>query len=331
MLAFQLKRNAFLCTLEFKQHKTVVLFYKRIPKKVIMNRFLAFSFFLAILLQSCNDGDIIITSFNFDDADLENCGQSGNYVFYKINTEAQESLSLKLGVTSDLYLAEVTNSYTLDGTSNFVNYRSYNGAVGSNYFCSSIPPTSPLAIADYLAAAGTAQLTTTFNYNDNDGVPTEDEFNGDTDGDGIPDIYDEDDDGDNVPTALELDILNEDGDDNPLTNPLDTDGDGIPDYLDDDDDGDGVLTRYEDKNMDLNPRNDVTNSTVGADYLNPEVADTYIVDEYAEHEYTNSKNLKIVLKNVVLIQGEEEITQETISMGTIENIEIIETTVTPEF
>jgi hypothetical protein len=296
-----------------------------------MNRLLALLFFASILLQSCDDGDIIITTFNFDDAQLKKCGTSGNHVFYKVNPEALESLSLRLGVTDSLYKTEGTKVYILNGTSNFVNYRTYDGTLGDNYFCSSIPPTSPGVTVDYFAASGTVEFTTTFVYDDNDGVPADKEFDGDTDGDGIPDIYDEDDDGDNVPTARELDVQNEDGDNNPLTNPLDTDGDGTPDYLDNDDDNDGVHTRHEDKNMDLNPRNDVTDPNVGADYLNPAVADTYEVNEYYEHKYTITKSVKIVLKNLVLISGEEEITVETLTMGTLENVETINKTKKPTF
>lgn len=298
----------------------------KFPMKKIL-----FLFIASLLLQSCDDGDIIITSFNFDDAELKACGQKGNYVFYKINPDALESLSLKLGVSDSLYKDAGPKTYALNGTTNFVNYRTYDGDLGASYFCSSIPPTAPIVTVDYLAASGSAELTTIFLFDDDDGVPAEDEFDGDTDGDGIPDIYDEDDDGDNVPTVLELDIQNEDGDDNPLTNPLDTDNDGTPDYLDVDDDNDGVLTRNEDKNMDLNPRNDVTDPNVGADYLNQQVADTYLVNEYRLHEYSITKSVKIVLKNLVLVSGEEEITQESLNMGTIESIEVIEKETTPEF
>ncbi|TXD67965.1 hypothetical protein [Aequorivita lipolytica] len=296
-----------------------------------MNKLIALIFCLPILLQSCNDGDIIITTFNFNEAKLESCGSSGSYVFYKVNPEALESLSLRLGVTDSLYKTEGTKPYIINGTTNFVNYRTYDGTLGANYFCSSIPPTSPKVTVDYFAASGIANLTTIFFYDDNDGVPFESEEEGDTDGDGIPNIYDEDDDGDNVPTVLELDILNADGDDNPLTAPLDTDNDGKPDYLDADDDGDGVLTRNEDKDRDLNPRNDVTDSSVGADYLNQAVAIDYMVNEYRPHQYTITKSVQIVLENLVLVSGEEEITQETLNMGTLENVETIPKKKKPAF
>lgn len=288
-------------------------------------------FITSLLLHGCNDGDIIITTFNFDDAELKTCGTVGNYVFYKVNPEALESLSLKLGVTDSIYKTAETKSYTLNGTTNFVNYRTYDGTLGTAYFCSSIPPTSPNVMEDYLAASGTAQFATTFIYDDNDGVPADIEVDGDTDGDGLLDVYDLDDDGDNVPTARELDTENADGDNDPFTNPKDTDGDGIPDYLDDDDDGDGVLTRNEDENGDLDPTNDVTDSSVGPDYLNSAVANTYEITQYRIHTYKIFKSVKITLKNLVLINGEEEITQETLTMGTIENVETKDKTIRPEF
>lgn len=295
--------------------------------KLYMNRFLALFLLATIFLQSCDDGDIIVTTFNFDDADLKSCGSLGNYVFYKLNPDAMESLSLKLAVPDSLYKEEGIKEYVLNGTSSFMNYRNYDAALGNDYFCSSIPPTTPKVTVNYLAQSGTVYVTTTFIYDDNDGVPTEFEAQGDTDGDGIPDYYDKDDDGDNVPTILELN--NQDTDNDPQTNPKDTDGDGIPDFLDNDDDGDGVLTRKEDKDENLDPTDDKTDPTVGADYLNPAVSDTYDVNEYILHEYTIKKNVQITVKNLVLVSGEEQIIIETIDMGTIESVEVINKKVTP--
>ena len=288
-----------------------------------MYRLLAIFFFLSLFLQSCNDGDIIVTTFNFDTAELKSCGGIGNYVFYKVNPDAQESLSLRINFNDSLYRELGIREVVLDGTNNFVNYRTYDGALGNNYFCSSIPPTTPNVTVEYFAASGTAQIETIFVFDDFDGVPSEEEFNGDTDLDGIPNIYDEDDDGDNVSTALELDITD------PFTTILDTDADGIPDYLDNDDDGDGVLTRNEDANGDLNPRNDVTDPNVGADYLNPAVAVDYGINLYREHNYTIIKSANIVLKNLVLVSGEETITIETLNMGTLNNVETVSKNTTP--
>ncbi|NGX84358.1 hypothetical protein [Aequorivita sp. KMM 9714] len=293
-----------------------------------MNRFLFLLIFSSIFIQSCDDGDIIVRSFNFDNAELKTCGDVGNYVFYKVNPDSKESLSLKMEVLDSLYREEGIANYALNGTTIVVDYRTYDAALGNNYFCSSIPPTSPNVTVEYVASSGTAVLTTTFLIEDNDGVPREFEFAGDTDGDGLDDMYDFDDDGDNVPTVFELNL--EDDDEDPFSNPKDTDGDGIPDFLDNDDDNDGVLTRFEDENLDLDPRNDITDPTVGPDYLNPEVANSYGVFQHQPHEYQIFKSVQITLKDLVLVRGDEQIIIETLDMGTIENVEIITKTVTPQ-
>lgn len=293
-----------------------------------MNRFLFLIIFSSIFIQSCDDGDIIVRSFNFDNAELKTCGDVGNYVFYKVNPDSKESLSLKMEVLDSLYREEGIVNYTLNGSTIVVDYRTYDAALGNNYFCSSIPPTSPNVTVEYVASSGTAVFTTTFLIEDNDGVPREFEFAGDTDGDGLDDMYDFDDDGDNVPTVFELNL--EDDDEDPFSNPKDTDGDGVPDFLDNDDDNDGVLTRFEDENLDLDPKNDITDPTVGPDYLNPEVANSYEVFQHQPHEYQIFKSVQITLKDLVLVRGDEQIIIETLDMGTIENVEIITKTVTPQ-
>ena len=131
-----------------------------------------------------------------------------------------------------------------------------------------------------------------------------------------------------MPTVFELNL--EDDDEDPFSNPKDTDGDGVPDFLDNDDDNDGVLTRFEDENLDLDPKNDITDPTVGPDYLNPEVANSYEVFQHQPHEYQIFKSVQITLKDLVLIRGDEQIIIETLDMGTIENVEIITKTVTPQ-
>ncbi len=279
-------------------------------------------------LQSCDDGDVIVTTFDFEDADLNLCNNDNQYVFYKINNTVSESISLKITTDDQLFLQSETKTFKLDGSANIVNYRRFNGDVTGDYFCSTIPPTSPTVAVDYTGASGTASLNTTTALDDNDGVENE---TGDTDGDGIPDSYDFDDDGDNVPTAAELDTANEDGDNDPLTNPLDTDGDGTPDYLDTDDDGDGIFTIYEDKNLNLNPLDDITDPEAGPDYLNSEIAVQYDIQLFRQHTYTFDSDVVIRLTNLVLVNGEEQITQESLSLGSIESVLNGEFTPTPNF
>ena len=271
---------------------------------------------------SCNDGDIIVTSFDFEDQVLQTCGEAGDYVFFKINTASLESISLILSTTDVLYMESGVVEYTLDDNSDFVNYRKYEESIAADYFCSSIPPTSPLVVQDYAANSGSALLTTETTLDDDDNV--EEEIDAlDTDSDGIPDYYDFDDDGDNVPTAAELG--------NDILNPRDSDSDGIPDYLDDDDDNDLILTRNEDLDGNLSPLDDITDPLVGPDYLNPAVANENIINEYMVHTYQLSSDASLLLQDLVLISAEEQIIVELIDLGTLINVLQGSVSFTPDF
>lgn len=273
--------------------------------------------------MACDDGDVIVTSFDFDDASLQNCGGPGSYVFFKINSESNESISLKLSTQDSIFNVGDTLNFQLNGSENALNYRTFDVAPTAAYFCNSIPPTSPTVLQDFIGDDGTATLFVVALRDDGDGIDEDTESQLDTDLDGLLDFFDFDDDGDNVPTAFEI------GDD--PENPMDSDGDTIPDYLDPDDDNDGVLTREEDTNMDLDPRNDITDENVGADYLNPDVSVQTVIETYIEHSYSTSSDIDLFVNNVVLTNGEEQITQESIPFGSIGAIFSGTVTITPEF
>jgi hypothetical protein len=276
---------------------------------------------VCILGIGCNDGDVIVTSFDFDDQDLQACGGPGAYVFFKINTSTQESISLILSTTNVLFMESGVVEYTLN-ESNFVNYRKFEDGISPDYFCSSIPPTYPLAIQNYLANSGTAILTTIATLDDNDTIeePIDDT---DTDEDGLLNYFDFDDDGDNIPTSTEI------GSD-PL-NPRDSDGDGIADYLDEDDDNDLILTRNEDLNSNLNPLDDISDSAVGPDYLNPNVSIETAVNQYILHTYQLSSDISLLLRDLVLINAEEQLIVEVIDLGVLPNILEGNVPITPDF
>lgn len=209
-----------------------------------MNRLLAILLFSSFL-QSCDDGDIILTNFNFENAPLKTCGDIGNYVFYKENPQVFESLSLRLGTTDSIYKTEGLKTYELTGTSNYVNYRSYDGALGNSYFCNSIPPISPKVESDYLASSGTVEIYVTFNYEDR-GVNK---------------------------SALTL-------------------GNQFTDIS---------------KENTLSSLNNLSSPS-----------------NVFENRSTLKKDVQIILKNLVLINGDTQIIQETLDMGTIENVQIVE-------
>jgi hypothetical protein len=287
------------------------------------------SIFTLILIQGCNDGDLIVTNFDFEAAQLQQCGETGSLVFFKINPQVNESISLYIPTSEELFLETGTQSFSLSTSGSLVNYRSFNDAVTANYFCSPIPPTTPLVAIEYTGTSGVARLISETTRDDTDGVAfvaselLTDEGFGDFDDDGIPNYYDFDDDGDNVLTSLEI------GED--PENPRDSDLDGMPDYLDTDDDNDGVLTINEDINQNLNPADDISEAGAVANYLDAMKTDMVAINAYRAHTYNRTSNGTIIIDNLVLISAEEEIIIETFTLGAIEavrNETIIET---PDF
>lgn len=301
------------------------------PKKILLALF-------ALIIISCDDGDIVVSNFNFDqDTVLDLCGDSDNQVLFTIDDETNEAISFTFdnqdfdGTFDGLNPPE---AISIDlGSNNKVNYRILNApASGAQYFCQDVPPSSPEVNQEFISTSGgTAFLTINVTeQDDDDGIPRNQEdrngngnlFDDDTDGDGIPNFIDTDDDNDNVPTSVE--IINNDGDNLP-----DTDGDGTPDYLDPDDDGDGVLTRNEDLNAfdnidengnpTLNPQDD-TNPDGLPNYLNPQATEAVNINQFRENEITRTFRTQVVINNVTLeqVNGEQSITLEELRLGFFE-------------
>ncbi|WP_228851647.1 hypothetical protein [Aegicerativicinus sediminis] len=283
---------------------------------------------ITIFSLSCDDGDIIEVSLDFDN-NVEYCG---TVVFYKEKNDPAETLSIQLqNVNIDDLFAEmgdatsITRTYTINGTSNRFNYRTYS-SLPSNPFCNDIPPADLNVVKDDESSSGIVTLTVEKFQDDNDGIPAEfedingdgDLTNDDTDGDGIPNYIDIDDDGDNVLTTNEeVNFSSANG----LSDARDFDGDGIPDYLDNDDDGDGVLTRDEENfssdDDEPNPANDITNTEIGPDYLNPDVNTTVPATRYRTHTIQNTFVLTVEIANINL----SNLTQTYLYFGEIEKSE----------
>jgi hypothetical protein len=236
-----------------------------------MMRRLFFLLSLSILV-TCDDGDILTATLDFD-KELGRCDNNLNsYLLFDTRTDPNESLTLvipRTEETENYFINPNEGTLLIDESTVRFNYRTYNSNP-AGLLCDVLNNSDLIVREDYEADSGTVFISSTIVDDDNDNIPSVDEYGPgglanpqDSDGDGIPDYLDEDDDNDNVKTRNELDNENLDGDDNPLTNPLDTDGDDIPNYLDDDDDGDNVLTRLEDFNGNLNPRDDFVFNTEG--------------------------------------------------------------------
>ncbi len=275
------------------------------------------------ILHSCNDGDIILVELVFDQ-ELQRCGDENslNYVIYDTKIDPFESLTLLFpgSTNNDLIFNPPTNpyseSFTINGNSVRFNYRIYDGDM-NNLICAAIPPSDITILEDFEAISGTVNTVSTFEDDDNDGVPSLlEDINGngdldddDTDGDGIPNYQDEDDDGDNVLTIKEKPDPNGDG---LLDDAQDTDGDGIPDYLDDDDDNDGVITRYEDENLNGNLLDDFAPGSIEFRYLDSNATETYVYDVFNTNTFTRTVSVVFEIVNVDL----EILNTDLIELGT---------------
>lgn len=292
-----------------------------------MKRFLI-AIALLGLFNSCDDGDIIVTDFDFEDSTLQFCEGENKYVIYATNNDdVNESISVEFtnsNITTDDSGNFITNTsenitFSLSNT-NKVIYRIYNGQInGNNYFCQVVPPSTPVQTTEYVSGTdGTVTIATRFTDETGDADPDDDDLSNlqegwdpdglnhqDTDDDGIPDYLDVDDDGDNVLTERER-AISEDSilDDN---GEVDTDTDGIPNYLDNDDDGDGVETRLEVSEEDglTNPGSFSSTGDGLANYLNDQQTSFIQHEEYISHNITRNYGYRVTLRDFNLTRNDD--------------------------
>ncbi len=106
-----------------------------------------FLFFIAFSFLSCDDGDFDVLQFNFETT-VNSCG---TYVLYRTNSEKTEALIIHLTPT-DIVQEVGVKEIQISATNVF--YRIFDEALGSDYFCNPIPPTSPTVLKEWTAIAG---------------------------------------------------------------------------------------------------------------------------------------------------------------------------------
>ena len=115
-------------------------------------------FLLAFTAISCSDGDIILTNFDFEDTALETCEDGASQVFFKRNSQSPESMALTLPKKDSIYYKADTLRYVLNGNNSKLFYRMHSDLVPVNYFCQSVPPSSPKTEQEYVSDSGTATV-----------------------------------------------------------------------------------------------------------------------------------------------------------------------------
>ncbi|WP_010521234.1 hypothetical protein [Aquimarina agarivorans] len=280
------------------------------------------------LLFSCDDGDVVINDFEFEENDLDFCNTDTRGVIYNIN-DNNEVIFIELSRPFNAFSANNEGEQTtIEIRSASLTYQKLSGNItGSTYFCSAVPDNSVDIVQELVDDASGEIIVRTFIVEnddiDNDGITNEDEGMNDTppldsDNDGLPNFRDLDDDNDNISTANELteidDPANPDG---PKLNVVqDTDGDMIPNHLDPDDDNDSILTRNEVTTMNANP-NTIPGINETPKFLDENDTSSNIAPNRLIVENRISENFRttIILKDFGLTDGETTVTREELIMG----------------
>ena len=116
--------------------------------------------FFVLLLNGCDDGDLILESIDFEDTVTQSC--SDNDILYKL----KESEALLLEIPKTVFVNEPTDSSApividIDNATYRVIYRFYNGAVAADNICNTIPPATPYVTDQWTAISGKIEITTT--------------------------------------------------------------------------------------------------------------------------------------------------------------------------
>ena len=113
---------------------------------------------LLLVVSSCDDGDLTLETFNFDNENVQKC----NDLLYV--TSGSEILILNIPTENFINEPTVVGSpriYTLTSNNQLI-YRLYDDAVSTSTICSTIPPATPKTVEEYKAqAGGQIQIITT--------------------------------------------------------------------------------------------------------------------------------------------------------------------------
>jgi hypothetical protein len=117
-----------------------------------------------LFLNSCDDGNINVISFDFSKAKAQSCNMGISGKFFVFSKQDQRTFIIQ---TSELNFAnEVTPEgapriILINGTTDKVLYREYSDKITDGTICSAIPPVSPVVTKELLAVGGSIVITTT--------------------------------------------------------------------------------------------------------------------------------------------------------------------------
>lgn len=117
-----------------------------------------------ITLFSCDDGDLQIETIDFDSITTINTCETieitTSNVLFKINDTEALVLELPANLLVNEVSADAIQSIIGASGPSKLTYRTFSDAVSTNYFCSSIPLTTPTVSEEIVAANGIVKITT---------------------------------------------------------------------------------------------------------------------------------------------------------------------------
>jgi hypothetical protein len=116
-----------------------------------------FTLIIAVILTlSCDDGEITLQSFDFDNQSIQKC--STKSILFKTKNDELLLISLPEATFNSAFENAETGDTPREiniNTSNKVSYRKYSGTVSSTTICSDLPPATPTVSKEWNASGGT--------------------------------------------------------------------------------------------------------------------------------------------------------------------------------
>jgi hypothetical protein len=123
-----------------------------------MMRKLLITLLVSSLWTACSDGDLQVETIDFSTISIQICNDNTELLF---KTSADEAIILEL--PNNLILNEPTSgeprTSQIPGSSKFL-YRFFSENVSNSYFCSALPPATPVVNDELEATAGTVLVNT---------------------------------------------------------------------------------------------------------------------------------------------------------------------------
>lgn len=118
----------------------------------------------AIMLNGCDDGDLVPEIIDFKDVNPESCDTDTNELIYKLKPQEALILQLEEGTLGDI-AGEKVISINQTGIPQLV-YRTFDGVINRANVCDAIRPSAPNVINNSQAVGGKITITTTPNVSE---------------------------------------------------------------------------------------------------------------------------------------------------------------------